>query len=122
MRFLAFIIPAILALLGCTNKLLIADEAFIMKNMPYVSDNQSRREDILLKLGEPNWSFEDGRILTFRIIIDKKGKITPVTNDNNKNARDLAANSLLSIRYYSLVLVFNPQGILQKHSLILTNP
>ena len=57
MRFLAFIIPAIPALLGCTNKLLIADEAFIMKNMPYVSDNQSRR-----KTSCSNWVNPTGRL------------------------------------------------------------
>lgn len=107
---------------GCSNKLMVADELFIEKNMPYIRDGNMTRQDVLLKLGEPNWSFENGRILTYRIMIDKKGRVTPVTNDNNKSARDLSANTLVTARHYSLVLVFNALGILEKHSLVLTNP
>lgn len=124
MKYFFRLVAIILLLMqaACSNKLLIADENFIRSNMPFIADGTSRREEIILKLGEPNWVFEDGRILTYRVLIDKKGNLTPVSNDNNKSTKDMATTRMLPYRTYSLVLVFDKRSVLEKHSLILTNP
>lgn len=65
------------------------------------------REAILLKLGEPSASFETGRILTYRIGEDEEqGYFLMDRQVRWTNIK------------YSLVLVFDDQGRLTKHSLV----
>lgn len=65
------------------------------------------KEAVLLKLGEPSASFEQGRVLTYRVgADDEKGYFLldrQVRWDNTK---------------YSLVLVFDEKGLLTKHTLV----
>lgn len=65
------------------------------------------REAILLKLGEPSASFEAGRILTYRIGEDEEQGFFPMD-------RQVRWSNIK----YSLVLVFDDQGRLTKHSLV----
>lgn len=109
-------------LFSCTNKLYIADPEFEKKYLPFLIDNKSNREELILKLGEPSWVFDNGRIFTYRISIDNKGNITPLRVTNDKNNQVIAYSNPVYLKYYSLVLVFSETNILEKHSLLLTNP
>lgn len=106
---------------SCNNKLYVANSDFEAKYIPFIENHKSMREDIILKLGEPSWSFEQGRILTFRLSLDKKGNLIPVRVTNYKNDSSFGYTSQVGIRFYSLVLVFSG-NVLEKHSLLLTNP
>lgn len=65
------------------------------------------QEAILLKLGEPSASFESGRVLTYRIGEDEeKGYFLLDRQVRWDNAK------------YSLVLVFDENKLLTKHSLV----
>jgi hypothetical protein len=77
--------------------------------------------EIILKLGEPSWAFEEGRILTYRLSLDRKGNVIPVKINNYKNDPNFSYAYPVATTYYSLVLVFSG-NILEKHSLLLTNP
>jgi len=117
-----FILMVISLLFSCTNKLYVANEDFEKKHLPFIIDSKTSREEIILKLGEPSWVFENGRIFTYRLSIDHRGNIKPVRIDNNKNDPNFSYYSPPAVSYYSLVAVFSDKGILEKHSLLLTNP
>jgi hypothetical protein len=116
-----FILLCTLLLVSCTNKLYVAGADFENKYISFITDHTSTREEIILKLGEPSWSFEEGRILTYRLSLDRKGNVIPVKISNYKNDPNFAYASPVATRYYSLVLIFSGK-ILEKHSLLLTNP
>lgn len=116
-----FILLGTLLLLSCTNKLYVANADFESEYIPFIIDHSSSRDEIILKLGEPSWSFEEGRILTWRLSLDRKGNVIPVKIANYKNDPNFAYAYPIATRYYSLVLVFSG-NILEKHSLLLTNP
>lgn len=72
----------------------------------FIEDGKTTREQAFLNLGEPAASYEGGRILCFRLGHDKGG--------------DYIVGS--AIRFTgvksSLVMVFDEQGILTRHSLV----
>ncbi|HSN59548.1 MAG TPA: hypothetical protein VLR49_01335 [Ferruginibacter sp.] len=109
-------------LFSCTNKLYVADSEFEKKYLPFLIDKKSSREELIIKLGEPSWAFENGSILTYRISIDNKGNLLPLRIENNKNDQNISYTNPVYKKYYSLVLVFSENNILEKHSLLLTNP
>ena len=81
----------------------------------YTVNGITTREEVLLKFGTPSAHFENKRILTYQFRIDQNGQavlfwprkseIHPAFTNWNKEV-------------YSLVLVFDQNGILEKHQLI----
>lgn len=103
----------VFALAGCTttdaDKTVPGARADLLE---FLHDGKTTRADAILQLGQPSSTFEKDNILTFRVGEDmKKGYylISP---------REKAQWIWESARY-SLVLVFNSEGILQKHNLVL---
>ncbi len=122
MKIYLIFVCLLMALFSCSEKMFVADAAFEQKHFPFIADQKTTREEIILKLGEPSWSFEKGRILTYRIAIDKRGNVNPVRVTNNKSDPYFSYMSYIATKYYSLVLVFSGNNVLQQHSLLLTNP
>jgi len=79
--------------------------------LAFLSDGLTRREDVLLKLGEPSARFEEARIVTYRLGRDDGGYFPAG-----------GARSDWSAAPYSLVLVFDSNGILTRHSLVEVQP
>jgi len=77
------------------------------KNLLISVATGTSRETILLKLGEPSASFEQGRILTYRI-----------GADDDQGYFLLDRQVRWTNTKYSLVLVFDGKGFLTKHNLI----
>lgn len=70
---------------------------------------ETNREQVLVTLGAPSWAFEHERILTYRLgYTDKQGYfiISPKRLEPWHNVR------------YSLVLVFDGDGVLKKQSMV----
>jgi hypothetical protein len=121
MKKLVFIVVIILITASCSNTLQIADTELENKYVPFIKDNVTTRDDIILKLGEPSWTFENGRIFTYRLWLDKSG-IRPLVVDKRGSDSTLAYASIATPRQYSLVLIFNANSTLDKHSLVRINP
>jgi len=80
-----------------------------------LADGQTTREDVLLTLGQPSARFEDGRILTYRL------GHNPGNNGYQVFQRDPAIPmgwSTWSTADHSLVLVFDDEGVLRRHSFV----
>jgi len=77
--------------------------------LDFLNDGTATREEVVLKLGQPSASFEQERILTYRIGENTKQGYFVITP--NQLRQWLFVN-------HSLVLVFDNDGILKKHSLV----
>jgi hypothetical protein len=122
MKKLVAAIAFILSFFGCSNKLYVADSDFESKYIPFIKDNAIQRDDVILQLGEPSWLFENGRIFTYRLFIDEKGRLKPINVGNEKKDSTLAYAYIYGPKQYSLVLIFNSNNLLQKHSLVRLSP
>ena len=77
--------------------------------LEFLMDGTTTREEIVLKLGAPSATFEQERILTYRLGGDEKqGYII----------RTPPPNGVWVAVHYSLVLVLDGAGTLKKHSLV----
>jgi hypothetical protein len=75
----------------------------------FVQDGRTTREEIMLKLGQPSASFEQERILTYRIGHDPAQGYYLVAPNQLRQWQDVR---------HSLVLVFDGGGVLLKHTLV----
>lgn len=80
--------------------------------VPFVELGGSSREELLLRLGTPTWSFEGGRILTWRLEHDGE-HVRPVLRSATMPQLDG-----LGVRWYALVVVFDTAGKVSKFSLV----
>jgi len=74
-RLLIVVIPA-LFLLNCQTATVTYDEYFTesydySRWLPMIEDGESKRSQIQEKLGPPSRTFEEGRIVTYRIMINE---------------------------------------------------
>jgi hypothetical protein len=80
-----------------------------------LADGQTTREDVLLTLGQPSARFESDRILTYRLVYNPNSKGFSIVQ------RDPAIQmgwSTWSTADHSLVLVFDGEGVLRRHSFV----
>ena len=102
-RIVITVILTIFLLIGCVGLKTQGSSTLL----EFINDGQTSRTDVILKLGEPSASLESGRILTYRIGGDaQKGYFIRETKNSWSDTN------------YSLVFVFDAQGILQSHSLV----
>ncbi len=76
--------------------------------LDFLQDGKTTKEETLLKLGQPSATLESEKYLTYRVGQDTK---------QGYFLLDRAPMGWAGVKY-SLVLVFDPQGVLQKHSLV----
>ena len=74
--------------------------------LTFIEDGQTTREQVFLTLGEPSATYEDGRILTFRLARDDGGYFLVEKAPGFRSVK------------YSLVLAFDDAGLLRRHSLV----
>lgn len=94
-----------LGLVGCVTPVPSARHDLL----DFIHVGQTARQEVMLNLGQPSAAFEQETILTYRI-----------GEDTNKGYYVLTPRAMLpwqSVRY-SLVLVFDDKGILQKQNLV----
>jgi hypothetical protein len=77
--------------------------------LKFLQDGASTREQIMLRLGQPSATYEQEKILTYRVGENKAQGYYLVTPNQLRQWEDVR---------YSLVLVFDAGGLLQKHSLV----
>ena len=108
MKIAAWIALALLAgsLAGCTT----TPEKPVSSPhlLDFLNDGQTTKETALLKLGQPSAVLESGRVLTYRLGREDNGGYF---------IREAAATNWFALKF-SLVLVFDPAEILQRHSLV----
>jgi len=83
----------------------------------FLSDGKTTRTEVITTLGQPSGTFEVQRILTYRLGYEPENHGYAVVE------REAAASGwpTWTAAKFSLVLVFDDAGILQKHSLVKVN-
>jgi hypothetical protein len=76
--------------------------------LDFLQDGTTSKETVLLQLGQPSAQFESGRILTYRIGLEK---------DRGYFLRETGATNWLDLKF-SLVLVFDGRDLLQRHAMV----
>lgn len=103
---LAAIVLGAMCLAGCATPAIQGADPRLLE---FLRDGASTRDEIMLALGQPSATFQQERILSYRLGEDaKQGYFVVQPN---------SASPWLNVRY-SLVLVFDSGGTLQKHSLV----
>ena len=102
-KFFTVIFLINLLVTGCVGQKVIGNSELL----EFITDGQTTRTEIILKLGQPSASFESEGILTYRI------------GGYMQNGYFVRENQQSwSQVNQSLVLVFGVDGILQTHSLV----
>jgi hypothetical protein len=106
----AFAVFIFLLLLGCATPRSggpVPDKGLL----DFLEDGKTTKQMVFEKLGQPSGTYENGRILTYRI-----------GNEEGEGYYIIGAGpsqTMLFIKSkYSLVLIFNDVGILERHSLV----
>lgn len=74
--------------------------------LDFLQDGKTTREEVFVHLAEPSATFEGERILTYRLEEDEGGYSLLGARSQNWSGK------------YSLVLVFDENGVLRRHSLV----
>jgi hypothetical protein len=100
---------------ACLNPTVAQEKyhTFQASTLGFIQDGKTTRQEILLRLGTPVGQFEGDRILTYDFVRDQAGEW-----------RRVGTTSLSDWRFNyipgssSLVLVFRPDGVLERHALV----
>jgi hypothetical protein len=87
---------------------------FSSELLGFIQDGNTKREEVVLKLGIPSAQYEGEKILTYQLRVDQTGSwhlVAPQT-DVTTGLREWREGTC------SLVLVFDGEGVLRKHSLV----
>ena len=99
----SFFLPFLL--IACAHKFYVNDIGLQQKRLPFLEDGKTTKEEVESKLSVPFYEYKDGRIWTYTMLITEEGS--------------LEANAS---GHYHLVLVFDENNILRKHSLLRFKP
>lgn len=74
--------------------------------LDFLQDGLTRREEVRIRLGEPSSHYEGERILAFRLGTDRGGYVLVKPGSNWSGVG------------YNLMLAFDTEGVLRRHSLV----
>lgn len=91
----------------------IVGEAALRAALPDVVPGETTREAMVLRFGPPDWAFQDGRILTWRVRRDDAGEFHPLPP-----ASVVASPFEYVPRGYGLVVIFDEHGVVARFNLV----
>ncbi len=112
-----FVLFALLLLEGfsCAPTQKIINEETRAQWLPYLEAGKTTKEHVLLRLGVPSATFENERILTYRMMLNQKEGLVVIWRELDVKQPWLSQWVKAN---YSLVLIFDDQQILKLHSLL----
>lgn len=116
-----FLLIALGLFAGCaTPKVQPIPAAQVIRSdlLSFLREGTTTREEVLLKLGTPSMRFEGERILTYQVRIDKDGAAHVFWPRRSELELKNSWLTHWEPGIHSLVLVFGPNGVLEKYSLV----
>ena len=112
LKFL-FALTLALTLVGCATTQIKGHPDLLN----FLADGKTTRTEAIITLGQPSGRFESEKILTYRLGFEPRNSgYYVVERENTTNGWPTWTEAK-----FSLVLVFDDAGILQKHSLVKVN-
>lgn len=97
----------------------VAEPAFLQGGiLAFLEDGRTTREEVLFRLGTPNAHFEGERILSFAYLRRPDGNW--IRQGRTFTPNQGAASFAYRGPTHNLVLVFGPQGVLCRHSMVMS--
>ena len=118
-------------LTGCATVVAPLEPQLVSERLPFVHNGKTSKEEILRSLGEPDYRFEGGRILTYKMCHEPVPKWFPWGNfplsppngepllTHEKGEALPGAVGCLPERTNTLILVFGPNDLVERHSVVL---
>ncbi len=100
--------------LGCSTG--ITTESIQQRWLPFLADGKTKKIVVLSRLGRPSAEFQKGRIITYRLQMDHKDVLRPVSQGLDEFVIDRRLYGVKPM--FSLVLIFDDDEILRQHSLV----
>ncbi len=110
-RFILYLLLVLSA--GCATTQHAADEALL----DFLKNGNITKEIVLLKLGQPSATYEKEHIITYRIGHEKGRGYFLWDRDFNYSETEYQYLGW-SVAKFSLVLIFDNENVLRKHSLV----
>ncbi len=104
-RVLAFLCLPVLVLACAQKYYYVNDIELQRKYLPFLEDGKTTKEEVESKFDVPFYEYKDGRIWTYTMLITEEGSLE----------EDVGGN-------YHLVLVFDENNVLRKHSFLRFRP
>ena len=104
-----FVLVIIALLLSCSHHLVKINEIEATKLLQFIQDGITSKQDVISRLGRPIASYEGGRIFIY-FMADRGGNQLEVFYYENEEQ--------YKTYQFQLVLVFDPNNLLERHSLV----
>ena len=101
------------ALSACAGHVAPVKDAAVLKELGFLHPGVTSREEVRTRLGSPSRSYEDGRIASYAVYKTADGRLSV-----SASAAAMAPGELSGGERYTLVLVFTPDGVLDRQSLV----
>jgi hypothetical protein len=112
-------------IVGCATVVAPLEPQLVSERLPFIQDGKTSKEEVLSRLGEPANRYEGGRILTYEMCPDfyLKGPLRlRDTRPTDKTGQALPGAARCSLdRINNLILVFGPDDLVERHSVVLMN-
>ena len=103
------LVVMILLTAGCAASTVTPqDPQVVSETLPYIRDGKTPRKEVLSRLGEPDYRHEGGRIFVYKLWMCAVEVQQPLIAETR--CRDSGT--------YNLILVFGPNNLLERHSLV----
>jgi hypothetical protein len=104
-----YVIVTALLVAGCAASTVApADPLVVSEVLPYIRDGKTSRNEVLRRLGDPDYRHEGGRIVAYKMWMCAGEEQVPFSSKTR--CRDHGT--------YNLVLVFGPRNLVEQHSLV----
>lgn len=104
-----FLIVTVLLVAGCAiSTVAPQDTQVVSETLPFIRDGKTPRKEVLSRLGEPDYRHEGGRILAYKMWMCAMEEQRPL----------IAETRCKESGAYNLILVFGPNNLLERHSLV----
>jgi hypothetical protein len=100
------LICLVLLLIGCAQEISRIDPLIVDQKIKFPIDNVTTKKEVIDRFGNPLESYEKGNILIYRVC--EENQIIDLPNPKKR----------LQKCTIDLILVFNKNGILERHSLV----
>jgi hypothetical protein len=113
-------------LTGCATVVAPLEPQLVSERLPFVQDGNTSKEEVLRSLGEPNYRYEGGRILTYKMCYVPGPKwfpwgnypLSPPTSEPLRSLHALGAAPCSPEHTNTLILVFGPDDLVERHSVV----
>lgn len=116
---------SVLLLAGCATVVVPLDPQVVSERLPFIRDGKTSKQEVLSRLGEPYSRYEGEQILTYMMCEDISrdgGRFPGYTRITDKEGDAFPGRAGCSPeRTNNLILVFGPDDLVERHSVVLFN-